>query len=174
MKKFLIGIVIAAVALWGVLQIFNYYNANNIMSNQTVFKIYMNVPEADMDEYFGLEKGTYDPENHLIVCKYPVQAAPFKQQEQVVDFEIDKINCNEKYKKGDYIKYDETELNDDGNATLLIINKNSSRPIGMIDNQTEGENGNIVASREVYLNYQMGVINHIVLSKDRTYDYCNQ
>lgn len=174
MKKFLIGIVIAAIVLWGVLQIFNYYNANNIMSNQTVFKIYMNVPETDMDEYFGLEKGTYDPENHLIVCKYPVQAAPFKQHEQVVDFEIDQIDCNEKYIKGEYIKYDETELNDNRNATLLIINKNISIPLEMIDNQVEGENSSIVASREVYLDYQMGMINHIVLSKDRTYDYCNQ
>ncbi|UWX60998.1 hypothetical protein N0B40_01725 [Chryseobacterium oranimense] len=72
------------------------------------------------------------------------------------------------------MKYDETELSDDQNATLFIINKNYSRPVGMIDHQLEGKNSGIVASRQVHLDYQMAAINHIVLAKDRVYEYCNK
>ena len=174
MKKVLIGIVALAAVFFVILQIFTWYNGNNIMSNQAVFKIYMDVKDEDMDEYFGVEKGTYDKENHMIVCNLPVQPAPFKQYQQVVDFDINSIDCNEKYVKGDYVKYDKTELTDDQNATLFIINKNYSRPVGMTDNQLEGKNSGVVASRQVHLDYQMAAINHIVLAKDRVYEYCNK
>lgn len=171
MKKVLIGVVVLAAVFFVVLQIFTWYNANNLMSNQTVFKIYMDVKDEEMDEYFGVKKGTYDKNNHMIVCNLPVQPAPFKQYQQVVDFDLSGIDCDEKYTKGDYIKYDEAELNDDQNATLFIINKNNSQPIGMIDNQL---NSGIVASRQVHLDYQMATINHIVLAKDKVYEYCNK
>jgi hypothetical protein len=174
MKKVLIGIVVLAAAFFVILQIFTWYNANNILSNQTVLKIYMDVKAEDMDEYFGLKKRTYDKNNHMIVCNLPVQPAPFKQYQQVVDFDLNSINCDEKYTKGDYIKYDETELNDDQNATLLIVNKNYSHPVGSIDSQLQGESKNIVASRQVHLDYQMAAINHIVLAKDKVYEYCNK
>lgn len=171
MKKVLIGIVVLAAVFFVILQIFTWYNANNLMSNQTVFKVYIDVKDEDMDEYFGVEKGTYDKDNHTIVCNLPVQPAPFKQYQQIVDFDLSGIDCDEKYTKGDYIKYDETELNDDQNATLFIINKNNSQPVGMTDNQM---NSGIVASRQVHLDYQMATINHIVLAKDRVYEYCNK
>jgi len=174
MKKVLIGIIGLAVAFFIILQIFTWFNANHILSNQTVLKIYMDVKAEDMDEYFGLEKGTYDKNNHMIVCNLPVQPAPFKQYQQVIDFDLNSIKCDEKYTKGDYIKYDETELNDDQNATLLIINKNYSQPVGPIDSQLQGESKNIVASRQVHLDYQMATINHIVLAKDKVYEYCNK
>ncbi|KXH85218.1 hypothetical protein [Chryseobacterium kwangjuense] len=174
MKKIILGIVALAAVLFVVLQIFTWYNGNNIMSNQTVFKIYMDVKDEDMDEYFGVEKGTYDKENHMIVCNLPVQPAPFKQYQQVVDFNISSIDCNEKYTKGNYVKYDQTELNDDQNATLYIINKNYSPSAGPIDSQLEGKGAGTVASRQVHLEYQMGTINHIVLAKDKVYEYCNK
>lgn len=172
MKKFLTIIAILAVIFFIILQVFMWYNKNNIMSNQAVFKIYLDVKDEDMDEYFGVEKGTYNKDKHMIVCDLPVNAAAFKPHSQIVNRNIGEISCDEKYNPEMHDKYDQTELTDGGSMTLIILDNSSSVPVQMVNENLGG--ASIVAKRQVYFDYGKGMINHIVLAKDKIYDYCNK
>lgn len=124
----------------------------------------------DIEEYFGLEKGTYDPTTQILVCELPVNTTGFKPSKVDVDFELTNINCDKKYSEGKHIKYDNTELND--NNTKLYILKKTSIPTQMF-NENLGEKS-IIISKSVQIKYKTGKINNIIISKDGIYDYCEK
>ncbi|MFC6269880.1 hypothetical protein [Frigoriflavimonas asaccharolytica] len=170
MKKFIIAIICIAIGLWVILKIFMIYNSNNILSNQAIFKVYSNMSNNEIEEYFGLEKDSYDPATQILVCELPVNTTGFKPSKVDVNFEVTNLNCNEKYSEGKYIKYDNTELND--NNTKLYILKKTSIPTQMFNENLGGKS--IISSKTVKISYKTGKINNIIISKDGIYDFCEQ
>ncbi|MNU89112.1 hypothetical protein D3C71_789430 [compost metagenome] len=167
MKKFLIGVLIVIVSIWVIIRIFGYYNSRNIMSNQVVFKVYTDLKEDEIDTFFHIEKGTFDPEKHRIICRLPVTTSGFKPSYQIVQFN-QSVNCKEEFNPDIHVKYDNSELNNTG-VVLYLINKNMQ----VITLDSPAANSTIIASQGFSYEYKKGRINHILISRQNVYNYCD-
>lgn len=167
MKKFLIGLLIVIAAVWISIRIFGYYNSRNILSNQAVFKVYTDLKTNEIDTFFQVEKGTFDPQKHTIICRLPVSTTGFKPSYQTLQFD-QSVNCKEEFNKDVHIKYDNAELNNTG-IVLYLVNKNM--PIISLD--TPGSNSAIIASQGFSYEYKKGRINHVMISRQNAYNYCD-
>lgn len=168
MKKFLIGLLIVILSIWGIIRIFGYYNSRNILSNQAVFKVYTDLKENEIDTFFQVEKGTFDPQKHLIVCRLPVTTTGFKPS--YLALQLNKtVNCKEAFNKDIHVKYDNSELNNTG-IVLYLVNKNM--PLVALD--SPGAAGStVIASQGFSYEYKKGKINHIMISRQNVYNYCD-
>ncbi len=166
MNKFLIGLVIVIVGIWAAIRIFGYYNSRNILSNQAVFRVYTDLEQDEIDTFFHIEKGTFDPQRHAIVCRLPVNTSGFKSSYLVLPFNKT-VHCGETFNKDIHVKYDNAELNNTG-LVLYIVNKNM--PIVALDSPAKNT---VVASRGFSYEYKKGRINHIMISRQNVYNYCD-
>jgi len=171
MKKVLITLALIIVVAFIGIQVFSVYNANNIMSNQAVFKVYTSLDKSDIDDYFDLEAGTFNPQEHYLLCKLPVEVQGMKSGNATVNFNAGNIDCNEVYDERRHIKYDDTELRD-GVFTLMIVK--SGTPAVLVNPEDMLGSRGIIASKQFQLNYSRGKINHILISEDRNSNYCNK
>jgi hypothetical protein len=171
MKKALIILLSLIVIAFIGLRAFSIYNANNIMGNQAVFEVYTDLDKSEIDAYFGLEPGTFDPAKQNIVCYLPVEVKGIKPGATGVNFYSYGIDCNREFDPGRHTKYSNTELRG-STFTLMIVN--SGTPLMLIDPKDHLSSRSIVAKKEVRVRYTRGKINHIMISANRAYNYCSQ
>ncbi|OAQ43502.1 hypothetical protein A5893_17225 [Pedobacter psychrophilus] len=167
MKKVL-GIIIGIVViLWIAMRIFGGYNSNNILSNEACFEIFIDSDSFNVDKYFDLPEGTFDKDKDILICKLPVEVQGFKASHVIVRTDLKDIDCNAKFKKGDYIQYEPYELKG-SDFELLIVKKNANlvvlnTPIG----QTL-----ILAKKNLSYDYSKGKVNRLVVCVSGLSEYC--
>lgn len=168
MKRIIIITLLTVSLFWIAIKLFMFYESNNILGNQAVFKIYLNIDENEIDNFFDIKKGTYDKNKHQIFCKLPVDEGGYKPSGIHINFGTENINCNKEFEKGQNIKYDNADLN--GNIfTLILLDNNAAPPeftSGLLyQNQ-------VISSKSFQINFSKGKINNLVISNEGAYDYC--
>jgi hypothetical protein len=167
MKKVLIGIFGIIVTLWLIFKIFEIYNTNNILYNQTSFEVYFNVEHQSIDKYFNLPKGTFSEDKHIVICKLPLDIKGFKPIYILTKTDMTKIDCTVEFKKVNLVKYESYELKNT-NFELLVVNKNLN--IHNLD-MSIGKKF-ILAKKIINHSYSKGKINRLIITKSGLYDYC--
>jgi hypothetical protein len=170
MKKFFIVIGIIFL-LFVVLRMCSNYSLSTILSNEAAFKVYLDIDERDFDSYFRLEKGTYDPNKHRVICQLPVSVDLFEPKCQDV-YPASSIHCGEVFEKAKYRKYAHFELKDT-NFKLLLV-ENIAGTAASFDPDHSLYSRKIVASHEIPIKYSRGKINHIVIGDGEAYEYCSK
>jgi hypothetical protein len=168
-KKVLVIIIGILAIMWITVRIFMFYNANNVLNRQVVFEIYMD-ESINIDDYFNLPKGTFDVKKHILVCKLPVYTDMLKPEFVFIKNDLSYIDCKKKYRKGSHIKYENYELKGDS-FDMMIVNMYTN--LNSMNTLLWNEK-NIVGKKVFSYNYETGKINHLVISKDRIYEYCNE
>lgn len=169
MKKFLIVCIGIVVIIYSTLRLFGNYNSNSVLYNQASFEMYMDTNSFNIDTYFSLEKGTFDNEKHIVVCKFPVEIGGFKLAYSLLNTDLSNVDCNEKYQKEKHNIFEPYELKG-SNFELVIVNKFTN----LITLNTPIGESKIIAKKVEYCPYKKGEVNRIVLSKNGLTRYCQQ
>ncbi|KOS07238.1 hypothetical protein AM493_15235 [Flavobacterium akiainvivens] len=168
MKRVLIVIGTIIGILFIAFQAFSAYNASNIMSNQAVFQVYTTIPDEDIDAYFGLQPGTFNPQRQTLACMLPVKTGDFKVGTVPVNINLGGIDCKQEYDKQIHLKYDNTELRSNV-FRIMIVQK--SMPLVLVERSGIGAGGT-VAYKDIPVNFSRGKINNIVFTPEKAYNYC--
>lgn len=169
MKKILLISITILSILWLGLRYYKYLDSKYMFSNQTVFEIYSEFNENEMDAIFGLEPGTFDKNKHKMICKLPVDVPSFtKRMNAIVQFGTQKINCKEEFNPKKHTKYNLSELNDN-EAVLMIVDNRNMLEVVDFDSPIAGK---VYGSISVKFEYTRGKINHLVISEDGIHEYC--
>lgn len=135
-KVLKISIIVLAV-LWLTMRIilllFGYHQKGNVLSNEAVFDIYFNSDSLYIDSYFGLPNGTFNKDEHVIVCKLPVNTRNSTPKYLDVKLGLDSIDCSDEYTGKSYFKFDNSVLNKN-ECKLLIVSKNEG---GIIEKEKQ-------------------------------------
>ncbi|MFD1630652.1 hypothetical protein [Pseudopedobacter beijingensis] len=160
-----------------ILLLFGYHQKGNVLSNEAVFDIYFNSDSLYIDSYFGLPNGTFNKDEHVIVCKLPIDVPNFKPNYLDVKMGIDSIDCNSEYSGKAYFKFDNAELKKK-ECVLLIIAKDEG---GIIEkekqtmrtfNEWGTSSKRILARKTIEIPYKKKKINRLVISWRGVYEYC--
>ncbi len=178
MRNILYAIAIIFIIFWITIRVFSVYKQGSILSNEAVFDIHINTDSLDIDSYFGLPAGTFKKDKHVILCKLPVNTSSsgFKPDYIEVKSGVLDINCDEGYTEKSNVKFNSIELINSGSKLLIInkyagqIMKKQSRKFRFLNESLNSSN--ILAEKEIELNYKKGKINHIVISLWNSYDFC--
>jgi hypothetical protein len=160
-----------------IMLIFGNYQKGNVLSNEAVFDIYLNTDSLDIDAYFGIPEGTFNRDEHVILCNLPVNTSSIKSNYLDVKLGIDSINCNEKYTANSYVKYYNTELNKNESRLLIVkkyigqIEKKKRQTLRQISSERFYRES-IIAEKEIDLKYEKKKINRLVISYNGVYEYC--
>ena len=169
MKKNLLITVTTISILWLGLRYYTYLDSKYMFNNQTVFEIYSEINENEIDDFFALEPGTFDKNKHKIICKLPVEVPSFsKKMNVIVQFGTEKINCKEEFDPNKHTKYNLSELNDNEAILMIVDNRNM---IEVVDFDLPIA-GNVYGTVLIKLEYTRGKINHLVISEDGIHEYC--
>ncbi|UOX33291.1 hypothetical protein LXD69_14755 [Flavobacterium sediminilitoris] len=168
MKKFFYFVLILIALLYISVKVFQNYKENNLLKNEAVVNIYFNLPEEEIDSYFGLEKGTFDKTKHTILCSFQ------KQNNYLLDYYYnlsiyngtDLINCDEKFSIEKHRRFKKYDIN---SSTMIVrlVNIRSS------NNYSANISNSIIAKKEEYINIGFGKINNIILDKNGASHYCH-
>jgi hypothetical protein len=173
MKKTLLFIGILLAIVWLSVRIFMEYKATHLMSDGAVFNTYIDISPEEVDDYFGLEEGTFDPEKHRIICRLPVEVESYeKPQCSAVNFSIQTPDCSQEFNNHAHIQYDTAELK--GNTFKLMIIRDRSTPLMLINFDMAIFSHSVKASKEIVFDYKRGRINNIVFSAGGAVDYCTK
>ncbi len=171
MKKILIVILTLLVLLILAVKGFNMLNKHGVLSNEAVFEVYIDMTDDEINKLFGLEEGTFNATNYMLVCKLPVETEGFKSAFKEVKRDVFTIDCTEPYTEGKHVKYVSYELNKTKVASLLV-KRRTGRPLELFSERL-GAN-QILGTRQIPFPYSKGKINRIVISKTGIQDYCKQ
>jgi hypothetical protein len=172
MKKIFLGILIVVALVFLSDRIYKFYSRSNVNSHETIILINNQLQSNEVDTFFSLEEGTFNPAEHKVVFSLIKKDGdlldnyinlPFKQnngQTSNVGFE-----CNIDYEKvRPYNLYD-YEI---GNRNIIarIIGKNTSAIKKLNSNK-------VVAQKNLGGNYQFGKLNILDVNKNGIQKHCN-
>lgn len=172
MKKALVILVALVVVFLIGMRIFGMYNHSHVLSNQAIFNVYTDLNQGNIDAYFGLEKGTYNESQHMLLCQLPVDVRGFKPKCLPLRTDVQAIDCAHEFDPKTDVKYDNAQL--EGNVFKLIVMPKGNTPVNMIDFEMPLYKSKIIAYKDVAFNYKKGEISNIVFSANGVRDYCEK
>lgn len=170
MKKGLLVVLSLVVLGYVGIKGFLFFSSKAILNNEAVFELYMDIDPVSIDAMFNLDPGTYNPKEHMVVCKLPVEVQGFKSAYREFRPLLGDINCKEVYNKKKHIKFKSYELKMSG-AKLLLLKK-TGHALGLFS-ESLGRRF-ILGARPIYFNYKKGAINHILLEDTGVRLYCDE
>lgn len=169
MKNFLIVLLVIIAFIWAGLKYHAHYKESHVMSNEIVFEMYTNMTEEETEDFFKMKRGTYNKEEHELLCEFYVKNPGLGGAVQHVQMNAENANCKESYDRSKFTKY-EIEPGLPWNMAKLFIVRRSGFPTALF---SEGLNsGGIAASRVVGLPCKKANINHLLITKNGIYGAC--
>lgn len=152
-------------------RVFQFYHSNYLLDNEAVVNIYPNLPNDEMDEYFGIPKGTFNSQNHFIVYSFG------KSDGYLLDYyynlpvynynNLKNLDCNETFSKEKHNRFEKNEIIDNAMLYVRMLNKKNSNNF-----YTDNLSKSIVAVKIVNINFQYGKINNIIIDKNGVSEHC--
>lgn len=172
MKKVLLFILLAVALLFISDRIYQYYSGSHVNSHEAIILINNLLDDADVDSFFGLRSGTYDAQKHKVVFSLVKKEGsvlgyyinlPAKKVSYLTD--AGGFNCDNEYPTVSHYRFYDYEV---GDKTIIarVIRKTSSSAMQQFANE-------IIAKRDIHMNYQFGQINVIDVGLNGIEDHCH-
>ena len=157
MKKVLLFIVIAVALLFLSDKIYKMYSRNNVNSHETIVLFNNWLDDTEVDTFFGLEQGTYDPATHKMVLNLPKKDGYLLEYYKVIPAKKvgstgqGVFECDSPYGQINHYGFYNYEV---GNRNVIarIIPKEASSQKQLVGDE-------VVAQKYLNANYQFGTIN---------------
>ncbi|MFN0189749.1 MAG: hypothetical protein ACKVQV_13695 [Bacteroidia bacterium] len=171
MKKVLIFIGIIIVVLFGSDKIYKIYSSNYINSHESVVLINNFLANEDVDTFFGIKKGTYNPQLHRVIFSLRKKDAniletwlnlPTKSKYECQNG--DEFKCDVKYSDVQPFGFYNYEI---GNIYIVarIILNNLSGNKELNQNET-------ISEMQIDSKYEYGKINILDVNKNGIISHC--
>jgi hypothetical protein len=162
MKKILLFLIAAVGLLFLSDFIYKTYRRHQrvteLTDDRAVLNVYINIAEEDWKEYFELADSTYknNKEKWSVQCDVSTHSHLYLINNRQ-NFDLASINCNEPFNFSSQYEV-KKEYEDTGRRLRIkLMAKGKAKPI---------------AAKYIYVPWEYGRINHIVVQKDKAFVHC--
>ncbi len=167
MRKFLLAVLGFFVFIVTVNNLFKLYKEHNLLSTEAVINFYFKIPDEHIDSFFNLPKGTYNKNEHAIVCSFQKSSTyghgAFHNFPIKID--VNTIDCKESFSIEKHKRFNISNIQDYNNLYIRLINiKNPSI--------LSSEYSSSIAFRKKEIVFKLGKINNFIIDFNTVDNYC--
>ena len=148
------------------IETYNLYKKNNLMDDEIAINIFFDIANDEIDDFFGLDKGTYKSYEDVIFCSIPRSTETSNPSNSTISIylekEFDSINCLSKYNPQKDTKLNRREFLTYSTITLGLYKRDSNY------------NSVLIKKKHIPINLTFGKLNNILLNKNGSINYCNK
>lgn len=172
MKKILLVLLSVILLVFIADRIYQYYSRNFVNSHESIVLINNVLNDTDVDAFFKLKKGTYNPNKHKVV--FSLEREDGYQLEHYINLPVKKItgvlnakmfDCSMKYQSLRSYGFYDYEL---GNRNIIarVLTKESN-PVKLLNaNKT-------ISKKYLRVNFKFGRINVFDVGVNMVVNHCN-
>lgn len=172
MKKILLVIISIIILVFIADEIYQYYSRNFVNSHEAVVLINNSLSDTDVDAFFKLEQGTFNPKKHKVV--FSLERKDGYMLGYYINLPVRKIlsklnismfNCNMNYQSLRPYGFYDYEL---GNRTIIarVISKESN-PVKLLNSDKT------ISKKYLHVNFNFGGVNVFDVGINKVVNHCN-